>query len=354
METNTDRLDTWVGAGLVTPAQAERIMAYERGELEAVPGPDDGGFGGAAPPPAGSATARARVSSRTSLAEALGYVGAALALGAVALLLGELWRELLVGGRLALVGVLTVAVFGAGLALRTAAAPALQRLTNVLFAATVAGVGWCTGVVTGDVLGMDWDTRGASVGVMMFVVAISLQLWRRGWLLQLCSLLSALLAAGMLLSVLDPQIDELWRGVTIGTIGLVWAILSRGGWLGPRVLGETTGALALLLGVQLAAWGDPRTAVLAVGVIIAALLVASAVGGDHLHHLIVGATGLFAFSPQLVFEVFGDAIGGPASLLLVGLLLVLLAVGLGRARREVVPHGGVGERPSSAGRDGGS
>ena len=353
VETMTDRLDTWVEVGLVTPQQAARIAAYERGALEGAPGPWGGGDG-PPPPPAARGAPRGRPTSRTSLAEALGYVGAALALGAIALLLGELWRALLLGGRLALVGVLTVAVFGAGLALRTADAPALQRLTNVLFAASVAGVGWFTGVVTGDVLGMDWDARGASVGVAMFVVAISLQLWRRGWLLQLFSLFSALLAAGMLLSVLDPQMDELWRGVTIGVIGLAWAILSRGGWLGPRVLGETTGALALLLGVQLAAWGDPRTVVLVVGVVIAGALVASAVHGDHLHHLIVGAIGLFAFSPQLVFEVFGDRVGGPASLLLVGLLLVLLAVGLGRARREVEPHAADERHGASAHRDGGS
>ena len=354
METMTDRLDAWVEAGLVTREQAERIRAYEGGGLDTVPGPGGSGSDGPAQPPSGRDAPRRGPTSRTSLAEGLGYVGAALALGAIALLLGELWRELLVGGRLALVGVLTVAVFGAGLALRTAAAPAMQRLTNVLFAASVAGVGWFTGVVTGDVIGMDWDTRGASVGTAMFVVAISLQLWRRGWLLQLFSLFSALLAAGMLLSVIDPQMDELWRGVTIGAIGLAWAILSRGGWLGPRVLGETTGALALLLGVQLAAWGDTRTAVLAVGVVIAGLLVVSAVSGDHLHHLVVGAIGLFAFSPQLVFELFGDRVGGPASLLLVGLLLVLLAVGLGRARREVVPHAAGDQPGATAERDGGS
>ena len=354
METMTDRLDAWVEAGLVTREQAERIRDHEGGALDTLPGPGGGGSDGVVQPPSVGGAPRRGPTSRTSLAEGLGYVGAALALGAIALLLGELWRELLVGGRLALVGVLTVAVFGAGLALRTAAAPAMQRLTNVLFAAGVAGVGWFTGVVTGDVIGLDWDARGASVGTAMFVVAISLQLWRRGWLLQLFSLFSALLAAGMLLSVLDPQMDELWRGASIGAIGLAWAILSRGGWLGPRVLGETTGALALLLGVQLAAWGDARTAVLGVGVVIAGLLVASAVSGDHLHHLVVGAIGLFAFSPQLVFELFGDRVGGPASLLLVGLLLVLLAVGLGRARREVVPHAAGDQRGATAERDGGS
>ncbi len=342
MARSMDRLDDWVEVGLVTPEQAERITAYERGDLDVDAVGAAGDREGTDPtaPPRTTTDDRPRgAPSRSSLAEALGYVGAALALGAIGLLLGELWRELLVGGRLTLVGVLTIAVFGAGLALRTGTAAALQRLTNVLFVATVAGVGWFAGVVADDVLELDWSATGAWIGLSMFVVALSLLLWRGGWLLQLASLGSALLATGMLLSVLDPQLDQVWFGATIATVGLAWAILARGAWLGPRVLGETTGAVAVLFGVQVAAWGDSRTAVLVVGVVIAALLVGIAVRSDALHHLVVGALGLFVFSPQLVFEVFGDAIGGPASLLVVGLLLVVLAVGLGRARREVTPHG---------------
>ena len=354
METMTDRLDTWVELGLVTPEQAQRIMAYERGEPDPARGAGAAAVtstagGGPPTPPTAQARTDRRAAGRTSLAEGLGYVGAALALGAIGLLLGELWRELLVGGRLALVGVVTVAVFGAGAALRSATAPALHRLTNVLFAAGVAGVGWFTSVLTGDVMGMDWDTRGASVGAVMFVLALGLQLWRRGWLLQLAALFSALFGTGMALSVLDPQLDLRWYGLSFAAIGAAWVVLSRGGWLGPRVLGETTGALAVLLGVQVGGWGDARTVTLAIGVAIALLLVASAVHGDHLHHLVVGAIGLFAFSPQLVFELFGDRIGGPASLLLVGLLLVLLAVGVGRARREVGPEHAGGDSGIGAG-----
>jgi hypothetical protein len=38
-----------------------------------------------------------------------------------------------------------------------------------------------------------------------------------------------------------------------------------------------------------------------------------------------------------VFDLFEDTIGAPATLLVIGLLLVLLAVGLTRARREIAP-----------------
>ena len=77
----------------------------------------------------------------------------------------------------------------------------------------------------------------------------------------------------------------------------------------------------------------------------AAALVGLAVVRDRLHHLAVGAAGLFVLVPQLVFDLFGDAIGAPATLLVVGLLLVLVAVGLGRARREVAAEATDGARP---------
>lgn len=360
MDTLAERLETWVEAGLVSPEQAESIASFEARRsdhtgfspatpraLELEGQPDARSRTTTASPPRAARPARpARAGrDRTSLAEAIGYVGAALALGAIALLLGELWSDLLVGGRLALVGVLTVAVFGAGLALRGAERGAMRRLTSVLFAATVAGVGWFAGVVANDLLDLGWAEIGVSVGGSMLVVAAVLYLWRGGALLQLATLGSALVTAGFALSLSDLQPDPVWYGIVFATIGLAWFVLASGGWLSPRGLGEVTGALAALLGVQVAAFDAAAVPALAIGVLGAGGLVWLSVHHDRLHYLVVGAIALFVLTPRLVFELFGDAIGAPATLLIVGLLLVLLAVGLGRARREVVhdqtePQGG--------------
>jgi len=338
VDTLTDRLDTWVDAGLVSRDQAERIKAFEgesrrhMGWSPAVGNRYDDTAGGARDD-AGAAAGSER---RTRIAEAIGYVGAALALGAIALLLGELWADLLVGGRLGLIGVLTAAVFGAGLALRSSAQPAMQRLTSVLFTATVAGVGWFTGVVADDVFELDRAAVGVVVGGAMLVVAAALYLWHDGALLQLATLGSALLTVGMVLSTSTVTPDQIWYGASFAAIGVAWFLLATGGWLVPRALAEISGGLVTLLGIQIAVSdGGATTPVLAVGVVAAAGLVWLAVRADQLRHLVVGALALFVLTPQLVFELFGDAIGAPATLLLIGLLLVLLAVGLGRARREV-------------------
>lgn len=340
MDTLTDRLHTWVAAGLLEPEQAARIAAFEGTE----------GTEGTAPPGTAPAPATdharahepvpARRDSdrpgRITLAEAIGYVGSALALGAIALLLGELWRDLLVGGRLALVTVLTAAVFGSGVALRDATSGAMRRLSSVLFTASVAGVGWIAAVIGSDVLELSWDRGGVVVASSMFAVAVPLYLWRRGLLLQLATLASAVATATTWLSFGSLSPDPIWYGLTVGAVGVAWFVLATGGWLAPRLPAEATGAFVALLGVQIASVDGPRVTALTIGLVAAAVLVWLSVHLDQLHHLVVGAVALFVFAPQLVFELFGDAIGAPATLLLVGLLLVLLAVGLGRARREVV------------------
>ena len=68
-------LQGWVGLGLITRAQADRILAAERGE------------------PVAPARRPASV-----LAEALGYVGGVLILVATAVLVGRFWAELGVTG----------------------------------------------------------------------------------------------------------------------------------------------------------------------------------------------------------------------------------------------------------------
>jgi hypothetical protein len=252
MDTLTERLHTWVAAGLMEPDQAARIAAFEgtdgaaaAARAVAVREPDHADRG----------TDR---SGRITLAEAIGYVGAALALGAIALLLGELWRDLLVGGRLALVAVLTAAVFGSGVALRDATSGAMRRLSSVLFTATVAGVGWFAGVIESDVLELSWDRRGVVVASSMLAVAVPLYLWRRGLLLQLATLASLVATATTWLSFGALSPDPVWYGVTVGAVGVAWFVLATGGWLQPRVPAEATGAFVALVGVQIASFDGPR------------------------------------------------------------------------------------------------
>ncbi len=316
------RLAAWVDADIISSEQATAIAVHERGSQ-----------------PAGS---------RTTAAEAIGYVGAALAIGALFLLFGEIWSDLLIGGRIALVATLTAALLIAGLVVRRAATAAMGRLASVLLTGSVATFAWLAGIIAKDVL----DLRSAVVGVVVsataLVVAVVLYVTRQGALLQLAvlaSLIALLVSTSML-----PQlpVDLPWQGGLVAAIGAAWMLLARGGWHQPRLLADFTGAALILIGGQIAAAQTIRIAALSLTVLAAAAFVTAAVRFDAFHLLVVGAIGLFAVVPQLVFEIFGDVIGAPATLLLVGLLLVLLAVGLGRARREVSSRRRFGAKRKSA------
>lgn len=307
-----ERLASWVRAGLISKEQAEAIGRFEAGPGTAGPDRD----------------------RRTLAAEAVGYVGAALAVGAVGLLLEQVWEQLAVGGRLTLVALLTLLLGGGGLALRRTGSPPMQRLTSVLFSGAVIGLGWFAVELGDEVLRLREADLALLVGASTTALALPLYLLRRRALPQLTLLATLSVTAGALLfrPALEP--GPTWVGLSFWSLGVAWALLGAGGWLPPARVAEVVGSVLALFALQVGSV-DARLGMLVLGVLSAGALVAVAVTTDRGHHLAVGAVGLFVLVPQLVFEIFGDAIGAPATLLVIGLLLVLLAVGVGRVRREV-------------------
>jgi hypothetical protein len=155
-------------------------------------------------------------------------------------------------------------------------------------------------------------------------------------------LVTALIVAISTLTLAPMELDATWYGVTVAAIGVAWFALAYGRWLVPRLLGEVTGSVVAIFALQVTGrMEDVWPLFVAIG--LAAGLIALAITSDQLHHLVVGALGLFIVVPQLVIRLFGDSLSAPAILLIIGLLLVLLAVGIGRARREV---GGVPDTPT--------
>jgi hypothetical protein len=310
----TTKLQTWRAEGLVSPEQAEAIAAFEAAQ----------------PEPASP--------RRGLLAEAIGYVGAALAVAAVGLIVSNVWEELSTGPRLILVGLLTLLLAGAGFGLRNVERSSLQRLTSVLFTGAIAGVAWFAGIVATDVASLEQGEIGLAVGGAALVASLPLYLLRRRALHQLTVLASVIAVVVSSLSLPSMDVDPIWYGLAIAGVGAAWFVLAVGGWLVPRFVGEVSGSALAIFALQ-AAGGADQYWPLFLAVAIAGGLIALAVVNDQLHHLVVGAVGLFIIVPQLVFRLFGDTLSAPAVLLIIGLLLVLLAVGIGRARREV---GGTG------------
>jgi hypothetical protein len=314
-----ERLGVWVRAGAISPEQADRILALET--------------------PAWSAPQRS--DRRARIAEVVGYVGAAFALGAVALLVAQFWSDLAVWARVALALLLTLTALGGGALLRGRPGDAVGRLVGVLWAAGVVGTAWATGIVAWDVLAVDERWMPTTVAGVAALVALGLLLAGRHVLVQLAAFLALGSAvAGTLVAVAPLEPGPLAFGLLITGGAAAWGLAGAGGWLGPRVSAEATGAVFVLVGAQvLTASGWPRAA-LTLAIVLAIGLVLLSVPGGRIHLLYIGAFGLFISVPRLVVELFADTLGAPATLLTIGLLLILMAVGIGRVRRsQEAQHG---------------
>lgn len=327
-----DRLEAWRRAGIISAEQSARILSLET-----------------APEPTRGTTHR-----RARLAEVVGYVGAAFALGAVGLLVVDFWPQLLPWARVALALLLSiVALFaGAVVHLRSGESPdhgrdlglengdgALRRLAGVLWVAAIAGSAWTTGLIVSDVLS-DPQRWGVTIvaGVALVLAGVLLALGRHV-LVQLATLIAlGSFTAGTLVALAPLEPGALAFGTMLVGGGATWALAGAGGWIGPRTSAEVSGSVVALIGMQvLTATGWP-TAALAGAVLLAGGLVALSLPSGRLHLLYVGAVGLFVATPRLVVELFADTIGAPATLLTSGVLLILMAVGLGRVRQAQGDH----------------
>ena len=115
------KLAAWVELGLIDREQAERIADYEVTAAPAgvpvVHAPT------AASPVAGSVPELQRRPALVAMIEILGYLGGALAVTGVVLLVANFWADLAVGAQLALSSLTAAALIGAGLAVPERARP---------------------------------------------------------------------------------------------------------------------------------------------------------------------------------------------------------------------------------------
>jgi hypothetical protein len=269
MEASTlrEHLGAWVRAGVISPEQADRILALEFG-------------------PSPSSTAIRPPGRRALIAEVVGYVGAAFALGAVALLVAEYWSDLTVWARTALAVLLTSLAVGAGALLHGRTGAPIRRLVGVLWGLGVVAAAWTVGIVASGVLDVPERWIPTVVGGAAALLAALLLAVGRHVLVQLAGFVALGSAvAGALVAVAPLEPGALAFGTLILGGGAAWGLAGAGGWLGPRVSAEVTGAVAVLVGGQVltvTAW--PRAG-LTVAVLVAVAMAGLSVVGGRVHLL---------------------------------------------------------------------
>jgi hypothetical protein len=313
-------LEQWVGEGLLSDEQAERILRWEQRTTGAA-----GRRGADALPLDRPGGAGSRVSLLT---EALGYLGAALIVVGAVLIAGQLWAELTDPVRLALLAAAAVLLLAAGLAVPERLGPVGTRLRAVLLTMSVVAVAALLALVGTDLLG--WESDGVAVLVAAGSALYAGVLWsRRPSVLQQAVFFVALSGAAATTAARYGP-NETWvPGLAVWGVALTWLAMAWRGWLSSRDAAYALGSVGAVFGaVSMATmgWGH----VLALVTTLA--LVAAAVAVGDLVVLGVGALGTLLVLPGTVAYFFPGALAAPVALVAAGVLLVAAAVRAARRR----------------------
>ena len=293
-------LQRWAAAGLISEEQARAIRAAERrdgDEPRSVP----------------------------VLAEVVAYAGAVLALSAVAFIASRIWEDLDAVVQLVLVALGTGLLWAAGWWMRGGESPVRRRLVAVLWFLSAGGMGWLADVVATDLWDVE-DGYGLIIGVALSAYAAWLYLQRRTALQQIALAGGVLFLCGGISDISGG--DDLF-GVLVWGVGAAWIALATVGVLTPRRTGLALGGLGVLSGSQAIAleffesaegWG------LALGLISSVVLLYLSVSLREMVLLGLGVAGLFLFLIQIVEEYFGGGLGGPLTLFVAGVLLLVLSL----------------------------
>jgi len=293
-------LERWTAHDLITPEQAAAISAFESN---------------AAAPRSGF------------LVEALGYVGAALAVGAVLTLAGRVWEDLSAASHLAVLGLVMAVLFLGGWMLRTRDEPPVRRLTDVLLSAAALVSAFLASEVATEFARWS-DERAAISGGVVGMVVGSLIWYRRRHTLELLVTVGALFVVVInTVSYLAPDSSPILVGSAIWVVGLAVFVAGHFGLLVPRTAALVLGSAGILIGSQVVAADVAALPALAAS-LSAGGLVLYAIRRRDTVVLAFGGLGVLILVPQFVFALFGESIGGPAALFVTGVLLIAIAVGV--------------------------
>lgn len=309
-------LERWVGASLITRDQAEAIRSFEGRH----------------------AAAEGRV---PLIAEALGYLGAALALAAGIAALGQEWNRLSGAARLGALGGGTAVLLVGGSFARSKEEPAIVRLGSVLwFLSAMVGL-WFAATLLDEAFSLTGEQQQLGTGIATALYAGILYLVRRRALQQAAlavGCVTAFVSLGDIVSPIpqSPWEIEQWIGPSLWLLGVVWIALAWSGVLVPRRTGYGIGAAIALVGPFLRGEALLDLGV-ALGIGTAVALLAASVRLRETVLLGAGAVGLFAHLVVALGEYFGDTIGMPLVLLASGVLLIAIALASLRLRRFTGP-----------------
>lgn len=286
------------------------------------------------------------------LAEILGYIGGALAIGAVGGLVANLWDLLGVPGRIALPAAAAIVALVAAWFLGRRPSPSARRLEQFLLVAGLVGVGVTGGVTFNEIAklagGISLTAAGADevfnvttdwAGIFGFGVGTlaGLIAWtrRKGAFVVTATAISSVMMVMMSMNLLDivlrvQQFEYAWLpGALAAIVGAVWLALGLTGVIHPENPALAVGSVAMILGIGMMRVGGPEGSTgewsSLLGIAVATAMVLGSVWLRRYILLGVGAVGMMFFSIQTVIMNYREQILAPITLLALGAILIAAA-----------------------------
>lgn len=280
-------LARWRDAGLISADQVDAIAAHE----ETAAAEARAARLAAHPPPPPARARRVPV-----VAEALGYLGGALALAGLGLVLSRFWPDWNVATRFGISAVTAALLVAGGFAVRDQSEPALVRLRSVLWLASTAATGLAAGVLVRDGF-TEPDASRVALGVALAVGFQSGGLWQ-GRAERPLQQLTCHAAGAVAVGTLTAQFaDEGLVGLGLVALGLaVIALNTRRALPNPELVDLVAAPTALVGAVLTSNQWTAAGMLLGLAVAFVLLAVAMVPGLAHARsdRLVVGGLGAFA------------------------------------------------------------
>jgi hypothetical protein len=271
----------------------------------------------------------ARPSMRPVVAEILGYVGGALAVGAGIAVGQEIWTDLNSGVRVGVLVVVALAAWAAGVALH-ATEGAAGRLASFLWVLAVAAAAGAAATVAYDWVGYRDEAVPLTAFATASVVAAGLW-WVRRAPLQEVVTFGALAFTGSL--TLVQLFGDDYPGVWVLALSLAWLVLAWRERIVPAVTGMLLGTVGLLIAPPMIGALSEEW-VSSLGLLVAAAVVVGGIRMRHIPVAVLGVIGLFVYVPPMLSAVFGETATVMVVAFLIGVGLVTAAVVLARRSRH--------------------
>lgn len=280
---------------------------------------------------AGQAAETKQTTWRILLTEAVAYIGAILILAGGIAAVGQQWHSISAWGRVGVFAGVAVVFLMVGIVVRRVDQPAIQRLADVVWFLSVAGVAGAVGFAVHDVYQNTAEVTALAVGAGITVYSAALWLLRRH-APQNFALFTALIVTicGVIVTI-DNSPSSLAFAISLWVFGLAWAGLGWQRYVEPLWVTVPSGVILALIAPDLAA-GKYGWAY-AIGIATAAAAMAASVPLRNTPLLALGALAMFGYVTSMVIRYFQGSLGAPGALAIAGVLILGLAAVTARLMR---------------------